>query len=72
MTAVIAETRRRTVVRTLTYRLSAWLLTIPIAYWSSGSLREATAMSTLLHVVLSIDYYLHERIWLRVQWGLRR
>jgi uncharacterized membrane protein len=56
-------------VRTVTYRLSAWLLTIPITYWLTGDLREAVGSSTLLHAALSIDYYVHERIWLKVKWG---
>ncbi len=53
----------------ITYRLSAWLLTIPITYWLTGNLREAVGSSTLLHIALSIDYYVHERLWLRVKWG---
>ena len=56
-------------IRMITYRLSAWLLTIPITYWFTGHLREAVGSSTIVHIVLSIDYYVHERIWLKVKWG---
>lgn len=66
------ETRTRTLTRMMTYRLSAWCLTIPITYWMTGNLRDALGTSTLLHVVLSLDYYVHERIWLRITWGRRR
>ena len=66
---MMAETKTRTVVRTITYRLSAWLLTIAVTYWILGSLREAVGSSTLIHLVLSVDYYVHERIWLRIKWG---
>ena len=65
----MAETRTRTVIRMITYRLSAWLLTIAVTYWLTGKLREAVGSSTLVHVVLSVDYYVHERIWLRIKWG---
>ena len=65
----MAETKTRTVVRTITYRLSAWLLTIAVTYWILGNLREAVGSSTLIHLVLSVDYYVHERIWLRIKWG---
>ena len=65
----MAETKTRTVVRTITYRLSAWLLTIAVTYWIVGNLREAVGSSTLIHLVLSVDYYVHERIWLRIKWG---
>ena len=66
---MMTETKTRTVTRMLTYRLSAWLLTIPVTYWLTGNLREAVGSSTLLHAVLSFDYYVHERIWLRIRWG---
>jgi uncharacterized membrane protein len=23
----------------------------------------------MLHLLLSIDYYIHERIWLKIKWG---
>lgn len=63
------ETKTRTVVRMITYRISAWLLTIPITYWFTGDLRQAVGSSTLLHLALSLDYYVHERLWLKVKWG---
>jgi uncharacterized membrane protein len=65
----MAETHKRTVVRMITYRLSAWLLTIPIMYWLTGNLEESIGSSVLIHILLSIDYYIHERIWLKVKWG---
>lgn len=63
------ETKTRTVVRMTTYRLTAWLFTIFWTYLFTGDLTQATGFSTLLHILLSIDYYIHERIWLRVKWG---
>ena len=65
----MAETRTRTMVRMITYRLSAWLLTIPITYWFTGDLGQAVGSSTVVHLALSIDYYVHERMWLKVKWG---
>lgn len=65
----MTETRARTLTRMITYRVSAWLLTIPITYWFTGDLREAVDSSTVVHIALSIDYYIHERIWLKVKWG---
>lgn len=65
------ETRARTVARAITYRLSAWVVTVPITWWMTGNVWQAFEASTVLHLVLSCDYYIHERIWLRVRWGLR-
>ena len=63
------ETRTRTVARMATYRLTAWLFTILWTYLFIGNIAQSTGFATALHVLLSIDYYIHERIWLRIKWG---
>jgi hypothetical protein len=54
------ETRKRTLVRTLSYRLTALLIT---ACWTG--LGEAVA----IHIVLAIWQYTLERAWLKIIWG---
>ena len=63
------ETKQRTVVRMLTYRLTAWLFTILWTYLFTGDISRATGFDTALHILLSIDYYIHERLWLKIKWG---
>lgn len=53
----------------LTYRLTAWLFTILWTYLFIGDISDATGFATALHILLSIDYYVHERIWLKITWG---
>lgn len=65
----MAETHKRTVTRMLTYRLTAWLFTIFWTYLLVGNIGEATGFATILHLLLSVDYYIHERIWLKIKWG---
>jgi uncharacterized membrane protein len=54
------ETRLRTIVRTLAYRITALLIT---AAWTG--LGEAA----VIHVVLALVQYSMERAWLKIQWG---
>jgi uncharacterized membrane protein len=63
------ETKKRTILRMITYRISAWLFTILWTYIFTGNLINATGFATTLHILLSIDYYIHERIWLKIKWG---
>jgi len=35
----------------------------------TGNIASATGFATALHILLSIDYYIHERIWLKIKWG---
>ena len=65
----MSETRTRTLVRMLTYRLTAWVFTIFWTWVMIGDIMQSTAFATILHLLLSIDYYIHERIWLRIKWG---
>lgn len=65
----MTETHKRTIVRMITYRLTAWLLTIPVMYWLTGNLGESVGGSVIIHLLLSIDYYIHERLWLKIKWG---
>jgi len=57
----MTETKTRTVVRTLTYRIVAMLIT---ALWTGLS------DAVIIHVALTAIHYVFERIWLKVKWGL--
>lgn len=63
------ETHKRTIVRMISYRITALLLTIPVTYWLTGDWTKAFEGSVLIHLILSLDYYIHERIWLKIKWG---
>ena len=54
------ESHKRTLIRTLSYRFTALLIT---AVWTG--LGDAIA----IHVVLAIWQYALERIWLKINWG---
>ena len=54
------ETKRRTLVRTLSFRVVALLIT---ALWTG--LSDAVA----IHIVLAAVHYIMERLWLRINWG---
>ena len=65
------ETRKRTMVRMVTYRITAWAFTIFWTYLFTGNIGSAAGFATALHILLSIDYYIHERIWLKIKWGMK-
>jgi len=55
----MTETHARTLVRTISYRITALLIT---AIWTG--LGEAVA----IHFVLAIWQYVLERAWLKIKW----
>lgn len=66
------ETKKRTVIRMISYRITAWLFTIFWTWVWTSDITKSTSFATLLHLLLSIDYYIHERIWLKIKWGLNK
>ena len=56
----MTELHARTIVRALTYRIFALLIT---ALWTG--LGDAI----IIHVILTALHYIHERIWLKIEWG---
>lgn len=54
------ETHKRTIARTVSYRIAALLIT---ALWTG--LGDAI----LIHIVLATLHYIMERIWLKIKWG---
>jgi len=53
------ESKRRTLVKSLSFRLVALTITAPIIGFN-------TALG--IQVLLFFAYYIHERLWLRVRW----
>jgi len=63
------ETVKRTIVKTISYRLTAFFLTVVCTWFYTNDIGESTIFSAILHLLLSLDYYIHERIWLKIRWG---
>ena len=56
----MSESHKRTIIRTISYRLAALLIT---AVWTG--LSDAIT----IHIVLAILHYVMERVWLKIKWG---
>jgi uncharacterized membrane protein len=56
----MSESHKRTIIRTISYRLAALLIT---AIWTG--LGDAIA----IHIVLATLHYVMERAWLKIKWG---
>lgn len=54
------ETKQRTIVRTVSYRIIALLIT---AIWTGLS------DAVLIHIILTAIHYVMERTWLKIKWG---
>jgi len=56
----LTETHKRTIIRAITWRIVATLVTA--AYTGiSGAI--------IINVWMTLAHYIHERIWLKLKWG---
>jgi len=58
----MTETHARTLLRAVIWRIIATAVTAIWAGWSGA---------IWANLVLTVLHYLHERTWLRIQWGLK-
>jgi uncharacterized membrane protein len=56
----LTETHKRTIIRAITWRIVATLVT---AVWTglSGAI--------VINIFMTIAHYIHERLWLKLKWG---
>lgn len=54
------ESKKRTVIRTVSYRIIALLIT---AIWTGLS------DAVFIHIILTGVHYIMERMWLKIKWG---
>lgn len=62
-------TKKRSLVKSLTWRILAILVTFASIYFLTGELETATAGTVLTNSINFVLYYLHERVWTKVNWG---
>jgi len=64
------QTRARTVVKTLCYRLLMLAVTVAVAWLVVGDVRDAASIGLVANAAKTGTYYAYERLWGRVDWGL--
>jgi uncharacterized membrane protein len=61
--------KRRSLAKSLTWRVIAIVSTLLIGYALTGSWAFALSLTLVSNVINFVLYYLHERIWLGIDWG---
>jgi uncharacterized membrane protein len=64
------ESRRRSVAKAISYRVFATFTTGLIAWAFTGKLGTALQIGVADGVMKLFGYFLHERVWTRVKYGL--
>jgi uncharacterized membrane protein len=63
------ESTSRSVVKTISWRVTVSIISFVISYWLTGSLELAGMLMASKVIVNSVWYFVHERIWNKIQFG---
>ena len=64
-----AELKKRTLVKTMTWRVTASLTTFLIAWMLTGDLLIGVSIGSIEAIAKVFLYYYHERIWNNINWA---
>jgi uncharacterized membrane protein len=62
-------TRKRSVVKALTYRVFIICLDFTAVYLLTGETKAALGFMIISNIYTTIGYFVHERVWERIKWG---
>ena len=66
------ESPKRSVVKTITWRVIAFLVTMIAVYLYNKDIKESLVVSLLANAVKMLLYYWHERFWNRIKFGRQK
>jgi uncharacterized membrane protein len=62
------DTQKRTIAKTMTWRITASLTTFIIAWILTGDVLIGASIGSIEAITKIFLYYFHERIWTNVSW----
>jgi uncharacterized membrane protein len=65
----MSDTNTRSIVKTVTWRITGSGSTFLIVYLTTGQLFLSSGIAMTQLFANSILYWFHERIWNRIKWG---
>jgi uncharacterized membrane protein len=65
------ELYNRSVAKTITYRIALTTTSYIVLVMLTGSQTLALSFSGISLIYGTVIYYVHERIWARIDWGIK-
>ena len=69
---IMKETRARSIIKSVTWRVTATIATIIIVYLFTGHLTIALSVGIIEVITKLLIYYFHERAWATIKWGITK
>jgi len=65
----LSDTNKRSLIKTVTWRVTGSSATFLIAYIMTGNFAIAGVIGVVQLISNSILYFIHERVWNQIKWG---
>ena len=65
----MAETRARTIAKSIVYRLGTFVITLVVCEVITGDWIESLEIAIPIMIFKTIWYWIHERWWKNIHWG---
>jgi adenylylsulfate kinase len=65
-------TQKRSVVKALSYRVLIVSLDFTVIFLLTGKPKVAVGFMIVSNIYTTLGYFLHERLWARIRWGIAR
>ena len=62
------DTKKRTMAKTITWRITASLTTFLIAWILTGDILVGASIGSIEAITKIFLYYFHERFWINISW----
>ncbi len=69
-TNTVLQSRSRALVKTAGYRLFMLAITYVVAFGITNDVSQAASIGIVTNVAKTGTYYLYERVWDRISWGV--
>jgi uncharacterized membrane protein len=63
------DKKLRSLVKSVTYRIIAFIVLMIITWYATNNFVQTTFISVTFQTIQLFLYYIHERLWERVNWG---
>ena len=68
----VHRTTKRSIVKAFTYRIVIIILDVSVIYILTRRLDVALGFMVISNIYTTVAYFLHERIWNKIQWGTEK
>ena len=64
------ENNTRSLTKAITWQVIGFVMMVVVNYFYMGDFSQGLGLSALLTLIGLVSYYLHERFWASIRWGM--